>query len=132
MARAEAVLAQPRDSSAHLDHFHVRLYCALEERVEGCVDYGPVRPWVDTFDQALAERVTEVLPFLRLGRPAEVRYAVTRIVRLNARFATGHLEPLLDHPDLAVRALADDALAFLRGDRTPPAWAHLAEADPGD
>ncbi len=130
--RAEAVLREPRDSSRHEEHFHVRLYCALEERVEGCVDQGPTRPWVDTWEAALAERVAEVVPLLRAGGPDELRYAITRLVRLKASQATPHLEPLTAHADPEIRALAADAVAFLRGERTPPAWAHLTGEDVGD
>ncbi|MGM0574615.1 MAG: penicillin-insensitive murein endopeptidase [Myxococcota bacterium] len=130
--RATAVLKQPGDSSAHAEHFHVRLYCALEERVEGCLDAGPVHAWVDTHEEALLERVRQVLPFLRSGAREEVRYAVTRIVRLRARVALPHLEPLVDDEDPEIAALADDAVAFLRGERTPPAWAHLAPEDVGE
>jgi hypothetical protein len=125
-------MRQPADSSIHEEHFHLRLYCALAERVEGCVDYGPVYPWVDTYEVALNKRVAEVLPFLDAGGAAEIRYAVTRIVRLRVRGAVPHLEPLVDHPDPAVASLAADAIAFLEGRRTPPAWAHLTDEDPGD
>lgn len=130
--RAKKVLKQPGDSSRHAEHFHVRFYCALAERVQGCVDYGPVWDWVDTYEKALARRITEVLPFLKVRSAEENRYAITRLVRLRAVAAVPHLEPLMDSPDPSIRALAADAVAFLRGERTPPAWAHLTEEDPGE
>ncbi len=132
LRHAAAVLRQPRDSSIHQEHFHVRLYCALEERVEGCVDYGVLHPWTDRYEEALARRVAEVLPLLRTGAPREVRYAITRIVRLRVTAAVEHIEPLTHAADPSVAALARDAVAFLRGERTPPRWAFLTEEDPGD
>ncbi|MEZ4267423.1 MAG: penicillin-insensitive murein endopeptidase [Myxococcota bacterium] len=132
LERVAAVLAQPRDSSPHVEHFHVRIYCALEERVEGCLDAGRVHPWVNTFDAALAERVAEVVSLLRSGGADEARYAITRLVRLRARDAVEHIEPLTASADPETRTLAADAVAFLRGERTPPAWAHLLPEDAGE
>ncbi len=130
--RAAQVLRQPRDSSAHAEHFHVRIYCSLDERVEGCLDGGRVHPWVDDHADALAERVAQVLPFLRGEAVDEARYAITRIVRLRVRAAATHIEPLREHSDPELAALARDAVAFLRGERTPPAWSHLTEEEIGE
>jgi murein endopeptidase len=132
LRHAQAVLRQPRDSSIHEEHFHLRIYCGLHERLEGCVDYGPVHPWVDTFSEALTARVAEVLPFLRQGGAEEIEFAIVRIVRLRVAAAAEHLDPLKDHKNSRVRALATDAVAFLRGERTPPSWAHLTQEDPGE
>lgn len=132
ITRAERVVRQPRDSSPHAGHFHVRVYCALEERVEGCLDYGATHEWIDTYDAALAERVGHVLPFLRRGSRDELTYAITRLVRLRVRAAADHVAPLIEHADPHVAALAEDAVGFLRGERTPPRWAHLREEDPGE
>ena len=74
----------------------------------------------------------EVLPFLTSGGPGEIAYAITRIVRLRVRAAVEHLEPLTIYPDPEVARLASDAVAFLEGRRTPPAWSHLTEEDPGE
>ncbi|MEZ4265442.1 MAG: penicillin-insensitive murein endopeptidase [Myxococcota bacterium] len=46
MRRAERVLHQPSDSSAHDDHFHLRVYCGPADRAAGCVDTGPRWSWV--------------------------------------------------------------------------------------
>ena len=51
--RASQVLSQPGNSSKHNDHFHVRLYCARHERLQGCVNYGPIWPWIDDHQQAV-------------------------------------------------------------------------------
>ncbi len=130
--RVKAVLREPLHAANHEDHFHIRLYCALHERVEGCVNYGVQHAWADSHREAIAQRVGEALPFLRTGRPREIRYAITRIVRLRARGAAAHLRPLLAHANDTVKALATDAIAFLEGRRTPPRWSHLTEEDPGE
>jgi penicillin-insensitive murein endopeptidase len=132
LERVAAVLSQPRDSSPHVEHFHMRIYCALEERVEGCLDAGRIHPWVNSFEDALAERVREVVPLLGSGGSEEARYAITRLVRLRARSAIEYIEPLMASGDADTRALATDAVAFLRGERTPPAWAHLLPEDAGE
>ncbi len=51
VARAMKTLKQPGDSAPHNDHFHVRIYCAPNDRMYGCVDIGPL--------EMLAEREAE-------------------------------------------------------------------------
>lgn len=46
LRRAVKVLRQPGDSSAHADHFHVRIYCSAGDLDRGCVDTGPRWSWV--------------------------------------------------------------------------------------
>lgn len=128
--RAAVVLAQPRDSSPHADHFHVRIYCGLEERLQGCLDAPPFHPWVDRHDAALAHWLEGLLPFLSQPRWPETREAIERIVRMNAHPAIPHLERLAAaHADPGLTALAEDALAFLRGRRTPEAWRRWRAVD---
>lgn len=123
VARAEVVLAQPGDSSPHADHFHVRIYCGLDERLQGCLDAAPFHPWVDRHDAALAHWLDGLLPFLEEPRLPETREAIERIVRMNAEPAIPHLERLIAKgPDPTLADLARDALDFLRGRRTPEAW----------
>ena len=129
---ARAVLKQPNDSSPHVEHFHLRIYCGLKERLEGCLDYGTIHPWTDTYDRQLAGRVGEVLPFLRGNGVEEIEFAITRLVRLRAIAAIEHMVPLKDHAVPRVQRLAREAIAFLRGERTPSKWMHLAEEDAGD
>ena len=109
---ARAVLKQPNDSSPHVEHFHLRIYCGLKERLEGCLDYGTIHPWTDSFDRQLAGRVGEVLPFLRGGGSEEIEFAITRLVRLRAIAAIEHIVPLKEHRLPRVQRLADEAVAF--------------------
>jgi len=126
VARAETVLVQPRDSSPHADHFHVRIYCGLAERLQGCLDAAPFHPWAPRYEAALGQWLDGLLPFLADPRVPETQEAIERIVRMNATPAIPHLERLLagdaSTRDPALTALARDALDFLKGRRTPAAW----------
>jgi murein endopeptidase len=127
--RARRVLLQPRGAAPHDDHFHVRIYCEEHERLQGCLNNGSVHRWVDAHDDALAERIGHVLSFLESPSREEITYAITQIVRVRARQAAPHIEPLQRHRDAEVAQLAADAYGFLTGARTPPQWAHLTEED---
>jgi len=126
VAKAEVVLMQPRDSSPHADHFHMRIYCGLAERLEGCLDAAPFHSWAPRHEAALAHWLEGLLPFLDTPRVPETKEAIERIVRMNATPAIPHLERLLASDpaarDPAITALAEDALDFLQGRRTPAAW----------
>jgi penicillin-insensitive murein DD-endopeptidase len=76
---AESVLLQPGDSSAHDDHLHLRIACAPEEAIAGCLGGGPYWPWIPGLPQLvtppdgdLAQAIIgDLLPSPRL--PATVR-----------------------------------------------------------
>jgi len=59
--RAAWVLSEPGNSGPHNDHLHVRLYCALHEKLEGCVDSGTIWPWVDRYEDRVARRARELM-----------------------------------------------------------------------
>jgi penicillin-insensitive murein endopeptidase len=44
--RAAYALHQPTNASPHDDHFHVRVYCTPRELAGGCVNTGPMWPWL--------------------------------------------------------------------------------------
>ena len=46
LRRARRLLIQPKDSSPHADHFHVRIYCAPEDKKNGCRNTGRIWDWV--------------------------------------------------------------------------------------
>lgn len=46
LLRAAYVLQEPSNASPHDDHFHVRIYCTPRELAHGCVNQGPVWPWL--------------------------------------------------------------------------------------
>ncbi len=66
--RAMHVLVQPRDSSPHADHFHIRIACPVDDR-PNCID---------GFGQTARAREAQVDALLQLyahGSPEEQRYA---------------------------------------------------------
>lgn len=46
IVRAGYVLHQPSQGNPHADHFHVRIACTARERALGCLDAGPIWPWM--------------------------------------------------------------------------------------
>lgn len=66
--RAARVLVQPRDSSPHADHFHLRIACPPGDRPE-CLDGGA------SSDLARQAQVDALLEMYHHGSPGEQRYA---------------------------------------------------------
>lgn len=66
--RASRVLVQPRDSSPHADHFHLRIACPAQDR-PACIDGGGVA------SQAREAQIDALLQMYHHGTPAEQRYA---------------------------------------------------------
>lgn len=46
IVRAETVLLQPGDSTPHDDHIHLRIACAPEDAIAGCLGGGPYWEWL--------------------------------------------------------------------------------------
>jgi len=130
--RASITMRQPGDSSPHADHFHVRFFCGLEERLRGCVDTGVRHGWVDSYAAEIEIQMSQIVALLRGGGDDEKRYVIKRIGQLALASGARHLEPLTKDPDDSIRVMALDTVAFLRGERTPPAWAHLTDEDVGE
>ena len=66
--RAARVLVQPRDSSPHADHFHLRIACSAGDK-PACVDGGVATT------AARDAQVDALLQMYHQGSPAEQRYA---------------------------------------------------------
>lgn len=123
LPRAERVLFEPRDSSPHADHYHVRIYCGLEDRLNGCLDAPPFHPWVDRHEVALGDWLAGLLPLLDHPHQPETGQAIEAIVRMNASSAIPELTELAKHAnDPALAEMARDAAAFLSGRRTREGW----------
>ena len=58
---ARRVLRQPANAAPHDDHFHLRVHCALVDRLEGCVEWGPRRPDLTYDDVAVRARVRSLV-----------------------------------------------------------------------
>ncbi len=63
--KASQVMWQPHGSSAHSDHIHVRIYCPVDDLMEGCHDIGTNRPWYVDHSDLVARRVAELSAILR-------------------------------------------------------------------
>jgi len=46
LVRAAYVLHEPSYGNPHDDHFHVRIACSARDRALGCIDDGPIWPWL--------------------------------------------------------------------------------------
>jgi len=44
--RAQTVLLEPKDSTPHADHLHLRIACAPDEGISGCSGGGPYWQWL--------------------------------------------------------------------------------------
>jgi murein endopeptidase len=130
--RASVTMRQPGDSSPHADHFHVRFFCGLEERLRGCVDTGERHDWINSYGAEIEVETSRIIALLRGGGGDEKRYVIKRIGQLALASGARHLEPLKEDADPTIRVMAIDTIAFLRGERTPPAWAHLTDEDVGE
>lgn len=125
MRRLDAVLHQPSDSSPHDDHFHLRLFCTVEDRLLGCQDRGPRRDWVDMGDAVVAAHVERLGAVLRMkGQVKLARAAIERLDAMRVPEAAPHLLSALERPEAAGRKAA---LAALAVSGTPEASAVLVE-----
>ena len=84
--RAARVLVQPRDSSPHADHFHLRIACPADDRPH-CVDGGIAS------GDARAAQIDALLAMYRHGSPDEQRYA-QELLTLPADGADAELPPI--------------------------------------
>lgn len=130
--RLARLLRQPGDSAPHDDHFHVRLFCSLQDRKYGCLDRGPRRPWVDHFDDAFASHVSRVSEASAMEDPRLRLDAVRLLTRIEARTAGDTFLARLADSDEAVRNAALSGIKGLRlKDTAPGLLAALATAESG-
>jgi len=70
--RAQRVMLQPHPGGVHDDHIHVRTTCSPDERVAGCEQIGPRRPWLSyelpTADDSDAELARALFQPLEAAR----------------------------------------------------------------
>lgn len=103
MGRLERVLHQPSDALPHADHFHVRLFCSLEDRLHGCLDGAPFWDWVDRGDEAYGTRVREVSRLLQMKHAAWRVKGAEYLATLRASKAVPQLVAGLRDPNRGVR-----------------------------
>lgn len=85
------VLQQPSDSNAHNDHFHLRLYCTIEDRLHGCKNRGVTRSWVNLGDREVNQTATKLVRILNLDESKHEALIVEAIQRLGAMGAVEQL-----------------------------------------
>jgi penicillin-insensitive murein DD-endopeptidase len=66
--RAAWVLHEPAGALPHDDHFHVRVACTAAQRASGCLDRGPIWPWIRKAVEKPADSPRESLTDARLVR----------------------------------------------------------------
>jgi len=132
MRRMAEVLRQPGDSAPHHDHYHVRIFCSLEDRKYGCLNREPWRDWVDMQDADWEAHVHRVGEVLDLPDPALRLRAVRLIERMRAVPAVPRLLDTLGDSESRVRQAALRAIEII-GDPSAAegllAWLRKA-ADP--
>ena len=111
--RAKQVLRQPGRSSPHDDHFHLRVYCALHERLEGCVNSGPMHKWVDDLEDEIAGFAKQYIKEIDDKSTRVAVEAIRRLGKMRARSATKRLLKALADKRLDVRLAAVTALEDL-------------------
>ena len=81
IAQASAVMQQPGDSLKHDDHFHVRIYCSSDDRLQGCIDRGDLRWTKKDAKHRGGHMLAALPPHLRdvLARPLPAMFALGRL-----------------------------------------------------
>lgn len=95
ISRMQEVLHQPSDSNPHADHYHVRLFCTVEDRQYGCRDRGPPRAWVDPGDREHAEAAARVASILEMRGKGSEALQVKALERLGAMAATSEVDAVV-------------------------------------
>ena len=86
--RAEQVLHQPTDAPPHADHFHLRIGCSVDDRIDGCVDYGPRWDWLDWHRDALLARAVAVSTAFSQGKKRDRERALEFMRTASSPFAS--------------------------------------------
>lgn len=92
------VLHQPTDAPPHADHFHLRITCDRDDRIEGCQDWGPRWEWVDWNKDALLARTLALRDALDDPEPQVRMQALDFLERIRSPYA----------PEVALLAALDE------------------------
>lgn len=119
VSRAAEVLAQPARSRPHDDHFHVRIYCASDDLMEGCQDIGSNRSWHRDSGPRVDARMRELLRLSRSRDPAVRRDAAVVLGRMGRDSGAARLVAMLRDRDIqvarsAARGLAESGVGSMR------------------
>jgi murein endopeptidase len=84
--RASTVLHQPTDAPPHNDHFHLRIRCSLQDRLEGCLDTGPIWSWQNDHRASLLARSLRLSECFTSGTTAEKIAALRFLERIQSPY----------------------------------------------
>lgn len=130
--RAEQVLHQPGDSAPHDDHFHLRIFCPLDDRLEGCVNWGPSWDFADTWDDEVAHRVSELVRGLMAPDPTVASGCADFLDRLHPRAEAPVISAALPHLEPSVQLRLFELLRELDQPGTTGALVPIAESADDD
>ena len=116
ISRMDTVLHQPGDSNPHQDHYHVRIYCSVDDRRHGCIERGPIWDWVDLGDTAYQEYVDQLIDASRVDSVTWQKRVVEHLGRIRATRAAPRLLSLISD---ALPPVQHAALKALRAMREP-------------
>ncbi len=128
--KAATIMHQPGDSAPHDDHFHVRIFCTLDDRLEGCRNTGPRREGVPSFDREVAARALELLRGTASSDAAVALQSARFLHRLQPESLDGQLLAMVPHANAAARAELLDLAEELGVRRGVAPLVALAASDP--
>jgi len=121
IGRLGELLHQPSDSNPHADHFHVRLFCTVEDRLYGCQNKGPVRAWVDPGDREHAAAAGAIATIFEMTGKGSEALHVRALERLGAMAAASELDAIMGQLSAVSKKVRKAALATVIGLEDPRA-----------
>lgn len=128
--KAATIMHQPGDSAPHDDHFHIRIFCTLDDRLEGCRNTGPRREGVPSYDREVAARALELLRGTASDDAAVALQSARFLNRLQPESLGGQLLAMVPHANAAARAELLDLAEELGLRRGVAPLVALAASDP--
>jgi penicillin-insensitive murein endopeptidase len=113
--RASEVLGQPGNSSAHSEHFHLRLYCALHERLEGCLNYGTTHAWIDDYAREIETLSKALAADFSHSDTEKALTAIKKVGAIRGHTAVASLASRLGDERAVVRSQILKTLMLLKG-----------------
>ncbi len=132
LMRAALLMHQPRGSSPHDNHLHIRIHCPTEDLLEGCRNIGIPRSGAPDPGADFAKRVAQLARLLRSEDPGHRAGAAQILALLDPDRVAGlgqsterdrALIRLLGDPAEGVRRASAEALGRLRTRTAVPAIA---------
>ena len=113
VARAEEVMRQPRHSSPHSDHFHIRLYCTRDDRLSGCLNTGPTWEWIDNYTRDVDRLSLRLASDFHDTDTAVAIASIQEVGRIRGGSAVAALGRALRDSRFSVREAASQAISVM-------------------